>query len=262
MRWLPQLIFFIFELSSIITSAPTKAIDNIALLTTAASEEDRIDLLSDSDFVFDFLNPPDNAIVSGPDGRIIAAKRKTFPALVGNDVAMSIGILGPCGLNTPHTHPRAAEFNLAVNGTLRTGMVAGNQARFVMNDLKPGQATIFPQGAIHFEQNLGCDTVMFVAAFSDEDPGVSQLANQFFSLPVDIVEATMGDSMGQMKSKGLTVQDIEKAIPPNVAFGVDECLKKCGIQTAGQRNSGQRNRGSWKCFHIFLSLILGLYLRS
>src|ERR1700731_2574926 len=121
MRWQPQFTFFIFGLLSIAVSAPTKGIDNIALLTTAASEEDRIDLLSDSDFVFDFLNPPAGSVASGNDGRIIAAKRKTFPALFGNDLAMSIGILGPCGLNTPHTHPRAAEFNLAVNGTLRTG---------------------------------------------------------------------------------------------------------------------------------------------
>jgi hypothetical protein len=258
MRWLPQLTFFIFELVHIVASAPTKGIDIIALLTTAASEDDRIDLLSDSDFVFDFLNPPDGSVVSGADGRVIAAKRKTFPALVGSDIAMSIGILGPCGLNTPHTHPRAAEFNLAVNGTLRTGMLADNQGRFVMNELQPGQATIFPQAAIHFEQNLGCDTVMFIAAFSDEDPGVTQIANQFFKLPADIVEATMGGSMG---SGGSTVQDVQMAIPSNVAFGVQDCLQKCGIQ-GKQKNSGSRVRGSWKYFHIFMSLIVGLYLRG
>lgn len=260
MRWLPQFTLFIFELFRIVVSAPTKGIDIIALLTTAASEEDRIDLLNDSDFVFDFLNPPAGSIISGPDGRIIAAKRKNFPALVGNNIAMSIGILGPCGLNTPHTHPRAAEFNLAVNGTLRTGMLANNQARFVMNELQPGQATIFPQAAIHFEQNLGCDTVMFVAAFSNEDPGVTQLANQFFNLPADIVEATLGDSIGQ--TNGLTVQDVQMAIPSNVAFGVQDCLQKCGLQTGTKKNSGQRNRGGLKYFHIFLSLVLGLYLRG
>lgn len=257
MRWLPQFTFIIFELSRIVASAPTKGIDIVALLTTAASEEDRVDLLNDSDFVFDFLNPPAGSIVSGPDGRIIAAKRKSFPALIGSDIAMSIGILGPCGLNTPHTHPRAAEFNLAVNGTLRTGMVANNGARFVMNDLQPGQATIFPQAAIHFEQNLGCDTVMFVAAFSDEDPGVTQLANQFFNLPSDIVEATLGDQANRFN-----VQNIQMAIPDNVAFGVEDCLQKCGLQTGAKKNSGGRNRGSWKGFHLFLSLILGLYLRG
>jgi oxalate decarboxylase/phosphoglucose isomerase-like protein (cupin superfamily) len=262
MRWLPQFTFLIFELLSIVASAPTKGIDIIALLTTAASEEDRIDLLSDSDFVFDFLNPPAGSVVSGLDGTITAAKRKNFPALVGNNIAMSIGILGPCGLNTPHTHPRAAEFNLAVNGTLRTGMLANNQARFVMNELQPGQATIFPQAAIHFEQNLGCDTVMFVAAFSNEDPGVTQIANQFFNLPSDIVEATMGDSISQMASSGLTVQDVQMAIPSNVAFGVQDCLQKCGIQTGKAKNSGSRSRGSWKWFHICLSLVLGLYLRG
>lgn len=68
----------------------------------------------------------------------------------------AIGLLGPCGINTPHTHPRATEFNFAVNGTFRVGTLQENGARFVYNELKPGQASVFPQGAIHFEQNLGC----------------------------------------------------------------------------------------------------------
>jgi hypothetical protein len=200
--------------------APTKD-QSVALLITAATANDRIKLLDDIDFKFDFFNPTSDEISgSGPDGKIVTARRDTFPALVGNGIALSVGFLGPCGLNTPHTHPRATEFNLAVNGTLRTGMLGENSARFVMNTLEPGQATIFPRGAIHFEQNLGCEPIIFVAAFSDEDPGTSQLANNFFNLPSDIVGATLGD---------LGVTYLAAQIPNNVAFGTDECLKRCGI---------------------------------
>ena len=66
------------------------------------------------------------------------------------------GYLEACGMNIPHTHPRATEINIAVNGTLRTGMLAENGARFVFNNVPPGSATVFPQGAIHFEMNLDC----------------------------------------------------------------------------------------------------------
>lgn len=204
--------------------APTNE-QSVALLLTAATEVDRINLLNDTDFVFDFFNPaPDSITASGLDGHIVTAKRDTFPALVGSGLALSVGFLGPCGLNTPHTHPRATEFNFAVNGTLRVGMMAENDGRFVMNTVNPGQATLFPRGAIHFEQNLGCDPVFFVAAFSDEDPGTSSLANNFFGLPADIVGAAMG-GLGTME-----VQGLDAAIPNNVAYGVDACLSMCGIK--------------------------------
>ena len=47
-------------------------------------------------------------------------------------------------MNTPHTHPRATEINFSVNGTLRTGLLTENGARFVVNSLPAGSATIFP----------------------------------------------------------------------------------------------------------------------
>jgi oxalate decarboxylase/phosphoglucose isomerase-like protein (cupin superfamily) len=204
--------------------APTKK-ESVALLITAASAVDRINLLDDIDFKFDFFNPkPDEVTASGPDGRIVTARRDTFPALVGNGVALSVGFLGPCGLNTPHTHPRATEFNLAINGSMRTGMLQENEARFVMETLEPGQATIFPRGAIHFEQNLGCEPIIFIAAFSDEDPGSSGVANNFFKLPGDIVGATLG-GLGAKE-----VSTLDAAIPKNIAFGVDQCLKTCGLK--------------------------------
>jgi hypothetical protein len=68
----------------------------------------------------------------------------------------AIGYLDPCGLNLPHTHPRATEINFPINGTLRTGFLAENNARFVFNDVPAGSVTVFPKGAIHFEMNMDC----------------------------------------------------------------------------------------------------------
>ena len=197
----------------------------VSELITANGQAERINMLNDSDFVFDFFHPLADAVSStGPDGHVIAAKLDNFPVLVGEGIAMSIGYLGPCGLNTPHFHPRATEFNFVVNGTARAGMLQENGVRVVLNDLSPGQATIFPRGSIHFEQNLGCEPLIFVAAFSSEDPGTTSLANNFFRLPSDVVLATLG-----AYNIGQDVEHAEMEIPTSVAFGVQECLQRCGI---------------------------------
>ncbi|KAJ7180840.1 RmlC-like cupin [Mycena filopes] len=197
--------------------------DEVAALRLDPTAVDRVNTLSpDKQFIFDFFNPP-AGVTSGAAGHTVTATSGTFPAVVGNGVAMTVGFLGPCGINTPHTHPRATEINFSVNGTLRTGMLAENGARFVVNDLPAGSMTVFPQGSVHFEMNTGCEPAMFVAGFNGEDPGVSSLAQRFFGLPIDIIDATMG---------GLGVQVVEglaDKIPDNIAVGTDECLKRCGL---------------------------------
>ena len=65
-------------------------------------------------------------------------------------------------MNTPHTHPRATEMLYLVNGTITSGMIAENGARFVFNTLEAGMAQVFLQGSIHYQQNELCDPVMFV----------------------------------------------------------------------------------------------------
>lgn len=117
-------------------------------------------------------------MTTGAGGHTVAASSENFPAVVGNGVAMTIGFLGPCGMNTPHTHPRATEINFSVNTTLRAGFLMENGARFVDVELKAGSAAVFPMGAIHFEMNPSCEPAMFVAAFDGEDPGVNQVAQR------------------------------------------------------------------------------------
>ncbi|KZV80986.1 RmlC-like cupin [Exidia glandulosa HHB12029] len=194
-------------------------------LQQAATQVQRISLLKDdADFVFNFIDPSKPLEVVGAGGHTTHAARDTFPALVGTGMAMTLGFLDACSINTPHTHPRATEFNLVMNGTLRAGFLAENGARFIMNDVPALSATIFPQGAIHFEANLGCEPVIFIAAFNNEDPGVLQIAQRFFGLPGSVIGASLG---------GLGVEEIEKLaglIPDNIALGVKECFDHCGLK--------------------------------
>ena len=91
---------------------------------------------------------------------------------------MTIGILGPCGMNTPHTHPRATEMLYLVNGTITTGMIPENGERFIFNIVEAGSAQVFLQGSIHYQQNELCGSILFVAALTHEDPGVSSLTQR------------------------------------------------------------------------------------
>ncbi|XVF42483.1 hypothetical protein PTKIN_Ptkin01aG0366900 [Pterospermum kingtungense] len=49
------------------------------------------------------------------------------------------------GLNPPHTHPRATEILLVLEGTLYVGFVTSNQdTRLIMKVLYPGDVFVFP----------------------------------------------------------------------------------------------------------------------
>jgi hypothetical protein len=153
----------------------------------------------------------------------VLANRVTFPAIVGNGISMAVANLGPCGLNTPHTHPRATELNYVVNGTLLTGFIAESGARQVNNTVPAGSASIFPKGSIHWLANLGCDTVQFVAALGDEDPGISEIAPNLFGIEKDVLNATLGGVSDDVLS------NIISGIPVDIALGVQSCLQKCGL---------------------------------
>lgn len=197
----------------------------VSRLLQASTELDRIGILDrDSDWAFNFFDPPANSTsAAGNGGKTIKADRANFPALIGNGMAMTLSFLGPCGFNTPHIHPRASEMVYVVNGTVEVGFIAENGARQVQNSLVAGSMTIIPQAAIHWQTNLGCAPVLTVAAFNHENPGVSQVAQNFFRIDQDALSATLG---------GVSTEFLEKTsskIPRNIALGIEECLKRCGI---------------------------------
>ncbi|CAM9966236.1 unnamed protein product, partial [Choristocarpus tenellus] len=97
-----------------------------------------------------------------------------------------------CGINTPHVHPRATKLLFVVEGNdLRVAFVeenGGNGA--VVNDLNYGEVTFFPQGLIHYQQNLGCEPLRLIAALSSEDPGVVTVTTRFFELPEEALQVS------------------------------------------------------------------------
>lgn len=203
-------------------------LDLIQKLLLAPKGVDRFTLIKDdTDFKFDFNNPPANSATTGLGGHTVRADRLSYPPIIGTGVGMTVGFLGPCGFNTPHTHPRSSEINIVVQGRLSTEFTLENGARTVHNDLETYQMTVFPQGALHTEFNPDCHDAVFVAGFANEDPGVQQAAQTFFGFDQDIVEAAVGNDF---TFEGKDVDTFRKMIPANVARGVESCLAKCGIK--------------------------------
>ncbi|KAL8871226.1 MAG: hypothetical protein Q9174_002894 [Haloplaca sp. 1 TL-2023] len=107
---------------------------------------------------------------------------------------MSAGFMNPCGMNKPHIHPRATEFLTLASGTsLKTGFILENGLTEQQSTtLSLFQGAIFPQGSIHYEFNDNCEPAVFLAAFSNEDPGLSTIGKNFFGLNPDVVDADLG----------------------------------------------------------------------
>ncbi|KAK5691414.1 hypothetical protein LTR97_011407 [Elasticomyces elasticus] len=222
--------------------------DLINSLVLAATAADRINLLTASDFVYDFNEPPPgDSVTTGLGGHTVKADRKLFPALIGTGVSMTLGFLGPCGFNTPHVHPRSSQINVVVEGQLKTQFVAENGVQPIFNTLNKFQMTVFPQGSLHTEftptmralltkaqWNPTCDPAVFVAGFASEDPGVEQAAQSLFELDEQVVQADLGvDTLN-----GESIEDFKNKLPANVALFVEQCLKTCNIDQDATPNQG------------------------
>jgi hypothetical protein len=192
----------------------------VAELITANTQVNRInDIENDTAFVFDFLN---GARGTAQGGFAVSANSANFPALLTGNGAMTVGVLGPCGANSPHLHPRSTELQIIVQGgPIYTEFIMENGARTVKNTVPLGSATIFPKGSIHFQQNMACEPTIFIASFDQVDPGVSQIAQNFFALDQGVVDATLGEI-------GVSVLD-HLNLPANFILGAQECLDRCNI---------------------------------
>ena len=249
---------FIVSAALVATGLAVPAVERRTLPTTSENQDlinklilaptalERIELLpNDTDFAYDFLNPPTpkanttglGTLKTSPlssiqltkliGGHTTIANRATCPGLIGTGSSMTVGFLGPCGMNTPHTHPRGTELNIVVQGSLMTTMIGENGARAVSNYNTLYQMSIFPQGALHMEFNPNCTPAVFVAAFNNEDAGTQQTADAFFKLSDDVITAALG---GDVMVDGRDVDQVKGMIPANVAKGVEECLTTCGLK--------------------------------
>ncbi|ERF71988.1 hypothetical protein EPUS_07458 [Endocarpon pusillum Z07020] len=216
------------------TPNPTLSPDLLKTLAQQPTTVDRFSELLKTDpkaapLKFDF-NPSANAPFRSPGGGVILATRKNFAPLIDLSISSAVGFMSPCSINTAHTHPRATEFLTVVAGQIETGFILENGLPTQINTtLTRYQGTVFPVGSIHFQVNSQCEDAVFVAGLNSDDPGASSVAQNFFGLSPDVVQATLGFPEAIDGENFLTFKD---RIPVPFARGVEECLARCGIPMA------------------------------
>ncbi|KAF3031689.1 hypothetical protein E8E12_000578 [Didymella heteroderae] len=180
--------------------------------------------------VFDFKGgQPANGALGGITK---AASAESYPFSTGLDISLTAVFLEPCGINTPHVHPRANEFLVLVQGSnvrfgsvLENGLVASGQNQEIAGVLGQLEGTIFPQGSVHYQFNDACEKALLIAALDSNDPGTSSMAQNLFSLNADVLNATLGYPK---TIDGRNFEEFRNAIPTNLAQDVVKCLARCG----------------------------------
>ncbi|XP_059073427.1 germin-like protein 1-1 [Cryptomeria japonica] len=84
------------------------------------------------------------------------------------------------GINPPHTHPRATEVLVLLEGQLLVGFIDTTN-KFFSKTLEKGDVFVFPKALVHFQQNVGHENAVAIAALSSQLPGAQTIANSLFA---------------------------------------------------------------------------------
>ncbi|KAI3959441.1 hypothetical protein MKW98_019031 [Papaver atlanticum] len=146
-------------------------------------------LATADDFFLSGLNVA--GITENPLGsNVTAANVAQIPGLNTLGISMARIDFAPNGLNAPHTHPRATEILVVMEGTLYVGFVTsnmGNVNKLFTKVLNKGDVFVFPVGLIHFQFNVGKTDAVAIAALSSQNPGTITIGNAVFGStpPID-----------------------------------------------------------------------------
>lgn len=131
-----------------------------------------------------------------------------------------------------HTHPRAAELFAVISGHVYAEAVPESgvldtegKPRVIRNEIGAGEATVFYQGAMHYQINTDCDPAYALAAFPSEDAGAAGVAAGLFSVKNEALINTFGEMV-----KGEDIDKFRDGISKDAGFKIDQCLAKCGKQ--------------------------------
>ena len=94
------------------------------------------------------------------------------------------------GINPPHTHPRATEVLFLMEGQLLVGFIDTNNT-FFSKTLEKGDVFVFPKALVHFQQNVGKENAVAIAALSSQLPGVQTIANSLFAANPPIPDSVL-----------------------------------------------------------------------
>ncbi|KAK9060275.1 hypothetical protein SSX86_020979 [Deinandra increscens subsp. villosa] len=131
---------------------------------------------SPSHFTTTALSKPGNT-ASNPLGfNVTLANIRNLPGMNTLGLTMARVDIAGNGLVPPHTHPRASEVTILIKGSLLVGFVDTSNRLFTQQ-LREGDAFVFPKGLIHFLYNLDSKApALSISGLTSQNPG-AQLAS-------------------------------------------------------------------------------------
>lgn len=132
------------------------------------------------DFYFSGLHLVGNT--SNPAGsKATLVNVAQIPGLNTLGISLARIDFAPTGVNPPHSHPRASEIIVVLEGTLEVGFISsGFDLRHISKVLQPGDVFVFPAGLIHYQRNVGSGNAAVIAALNSQSPGTISLASAIF----------------------------------------------------------------------------------
>lgn len=115
---------------------------------------------------------------------VTLTKVNDLPGLNTLGLAMARIDIAVNGLVPPHSHPRASEVTILLEGSLLVGFI-DTANRLYTQRLRPGDSFVFPKGLVHFLYNTDISNpALAVSGLSSQNPGaqISSMAS-FASKP-------------------------------------------------------------------------------
>ncbi|XP_068657363.1 germin-like protein subfamily T member 2 [Aristolochia californica] len=131
------------------------------------------------DFFFTGLAKQANTSANPFGANVTSANVLSFPGLNTLGLSMNRVDYAPGGLNIPHSHPRATELVLVLQGRLFVGFVSTGNLLF-SKVVRPGEIFVIPKGLVHFQYNVGKGKALAITVFNSQQPGAVLLSPTLF----------------------------------------------------------------------------------
>lgn len=143
-------------------------------------------LATSSHFATSALSKPGDTKANVFGFNVTLANVNNLPGLNTMGLTMARVDIAGNGLVPPHTHPRASEVTICLKGELLVGFVDTSKRLFTQQ-LKPGEAFVFPRGLIHFLYNM--DTfrpALAISGLTSQNPGAQLISAAAFTSKPEI----------------------------------------------------------------------------
>ncbi|CAN6296298.1 unnamed protein product [Urochloa humidicola] len=116
-------------------------------------------------------NPSSSATALFGFNATMTSPATSLPGANAQGLAMARVDLAPGGVAPPHTHPRASEVAVVLEGSVLVGF-ADTSYRLYTQLLRAGEAFVFPKGMVHFMHNADVvEPAVVLSGLDSQSPG-------------------------------------------------------------------------------------------